>query len=580
MKRLRALTLSDFNVANFEAYLVNDPGEPFIEAVPADFGQAARLLADPSAPVWSPGPDLVTVWTRPEGVLESFARLLAGDGVDPGDLIGEVDGWLSLVAGVRERTGTVFVPTWTLPPRSLFPSQEMDPAYGVDAALLRMNLRMAERLGGVPGIHVLNADRWTSGPLSHNPKLWYMSKIPFANEVFRRAVATIKAALRGRAGAARKLILLDLDDTLWGGIVGESGWERVALGGHDPIGEAYVDFQRALKALTRRGVILGIVSRNDEGVALEAIRQHPEMVLRLEDFAGWRINWGDKARNVADLVEELNLGLHSTVFIDDDPAQRARVAEALPEVLVPDWPQDRMLYRRALEELGCFDAPALSAEDRKRAGMYAVERSRREARRSVGSMDEWLGSLGTVVTVEPLGAGNLPRAAQLLNKTNQMNLSTRRMSEAELQDWAGAEGRAVWTFRVADRFGDLGLTGLLGVEDEGSGRGRVVDFVLSCRVFGRKVEETMLAVAIHEARSRGLEEVVLEYLPTARNGPCLEFLRRCGLVEREGGGTSFAWDCGRMYAVPDQVRLEDPTGALSSLAEAVETGASAAGRSR
>ncbi|MGH7557116.1 MAG: HAD-IIIC family phosphatase [Gemmatimonadota bacterium] len=575
-RRLRALTLSDFNASNFEAYLTNDPDEPPIEAIESDFGQVSRLVADPGAAVWSPRPDLTMIWTRPEGVIASFARLCAGEEVDDGEVLREVDAWLDLVAGVRKRTGVVFVPTWTPPGRSIFPSQEMDLERGIDGMLLRMNLRLAKRLGGLPGVHVLNATRWAAGPQSFSPKLWYMSKTPYANEVFRSAVSTIKAALRGLAGAARKLIILDLDDTLWGGIVGEVGWERVILGGHDPIGEAYVDFQLALKALTRRGIVLGIVSRNEEAVALEAIRRNPEMVLRLDDFAGWRIDWGDKARNVADLVDELNLGLQSTVFIDDDPAQRARVAEALPEVLVPDWPQDRMLYRRALEDLGCFDAPAISEEDRGRAAMYVVERNRREARSTVGTVDEWLETLGTVVTVEPLGPGNLPRAAQLLNKTNQMNLSTRRMSEIELGDWAAAAERAVWTFRVSDRFGDLGLTGILGLEEE-DGRGRVVDFVLSCRAFGRKVEETMLAIAVREARSRGLVEVVAEYRPTARNRPCLEFLRRCGFAERNATIPTFVWDCDRPYGVPDTVRLEDPAGALPRPSEGAASSSSAGG---
>jgi FkbH-like protein len=163
------------------------------------------------------------------------------------------------------------------------------------------------------------------------------------------------------------------------------------------------------------------------------------MVLRLDDFAGWRINWSDKAQNLADLVRELNLGLDSVVFIDDHPVERARVREALPEVLVPEWPEDKRLYVQALLGLDCFDKPALTDEDRQRTQMYVQERKRTEARSSVGSMDEWLASLNMVVTVYPLDQGNLARVAQLLNKTNQMNLSTRRLSEPELLAWASGE---------------------------------------------------------------------------------------------------------------------------------------------
>ncbi|MEZ4484840.1 MAG: HAD-IIIC family phosphatase [Syntrophotaleaceae bacterium] len=174
-------------------------------------------------------------------------------------------------------------------------------------------------------------------------------------------------------------------------------------GGHDPIGEAYVDFQRELKALTARGIVLAIVSKNDEAVALEAIRRHPEMVLKENDFAGWRINWNDKARNVAELVADLNLGLQSTVFIDDNPAERARVKEQLPDVLVPEWPEDRTLYRQRLLELTCFDTPMLGSEDQQRTAMYVAERQRKEARVDVGSLHDWL-------EIDEGGAGTVARA--------------------------------------------------------------------------------------------------------------------------------------------------------------------------
>ena len=173
----------------------------------------------------------------------------------------------------------------------------------------------------------------------------------------REAAADIRAAFVGLRGAAKKLLVLDLDDTLWGGIVGDAGWENLRLGGHDPQGESFADFQRAIKNLKRRGVVLALVSKNEESVALEAIRNHPEMVLKEDDFVGWRINWTDKARNIAELATELNLGLQSVVFIDDNPVERARVREALPEVFVPEWPEDKLLYASAFGQLRCFDAP-------------------------------------------------------------------------------------------------------------------------------------------------------------------------------------------------------------------------------
>lgn len=388
-----------------------------------------------------------------------------------------------------------------------------------------------------------------------NPKLWFMSRTPFSSATFQEAAVTVKAAIRGALGMARKLVVVDLDDTLWGGIVGEVGPGHLRLGGHDAVGEAFADFQAALRQLARRGVLLGIVSKNDEATALRVIREHPEMVLRLEDFAGWRINWRDKAQNVADLTVELNLGLESVVFIDDNPAERARVREALPEVLTPDWPADVTRYREALAALRCFDQPTLSEEDRQRARMMQADRARHAVRAQVGSLDDWLKTLDMTVRIEPLGPDNLARAIQLLNKTNQMNLRTRRLDEAALLDWSRRDGRRTWVLRVADRLGDLGLTGLVSIEREGP-IAHLPDLLLSCRVMGRKLEHLMLALAIREAQRMGLQRVEARYLPTDKNGPCLTALRQCGL-DHDQTAHVFSWPTNRPYPFPPHLRVQE-----------------------
>jgi len=331
------------------------------------------------------------------------------------------------------------------------------------------------------------------------------------------------------------------------------GWENLRLGGHDAVGEAFVDFQRAAKQLTRRGVVLGVASKNTESVALQAMTEHPEMVLRPDDFVALKINWSDKARNIAEMAEELNLGLQSVVFIDDNPVERARVREALPEVLVPEWPEDKLLYPSAMLSLGHFDAPTVSREDVERTAMYASERKRDTLKQSVGSLDDWLMSLGIRVRAEPLNAANLARTVQLLNKTNQMNLSTRRFTEPELLEWTRGPDRMLWAVHVSDRFGDAGLTGVVSVEADG-GTARIVDFVLSCRVMGRRVEDTMTALAVEWARAHSLGSVSALYKPTAKNKPCHDFWKGTAF-ERDAEATTFTWDASRELPVPACVTL-------------------------
>ena len=322
------VAISDFHIENFTGLLTGDPGRPVVRAVSVPFGQVMQVLMDGRQACWAGRPDAAVIWTQPHGVIESFRRLRDGEPVALEMVLEEVDAFASAVIRASGRVTHLFIPTWVVPPYSSEPGLlEMRHTGGTTNILMRMNLRLAERLDQAPNIHVLNAQKWieAAGTRAFSPKLWYMAKVAFGQEVFQAAVLEIKAAMYGLTGQAKKLIIFDLDETLWGGVVGETGWEQLTLGGHDQAGEAFVDFQKALKALSRRGVLLGIVSKNDEAVALEAIRNRPEMVLTTDDLAGWRINWDDKAKNVAELVSELNLGLHSVVFIDNHPVERARV---------------------------------------------------------------------------------------------------------------------------------------------------------------------------------------------------------------------------------------------------------------
>jgi FkbH-like protein len=338
--------------------------------------------------------------------------------------------------------------------------------------------------------------------------------------------------MRGALGLAKKLVVVDLDDTLWGGVVGDVGWENLVLGGHDACGEAFVAFQKGLVALTRRGVAVAVVSKNDEATALEAMRSHPEMIVKPEMLAAHRINWRDKAQNIAEIAAELNLGLQSVVFIDDNPVERGRVGEALPEVLVPDWPRDPTHYPRALEALRCFDTPHVSKEDLARNAMYATERQRSALKNVATSIDEWLASLGLVVRFERIGKANIARAVQLLNKTNQMNLRTRRLSESELLAWEDDPAHEAWAVHVADRFGDAGLTGFFALSCDGD-KAKLEDWLLSCRVMGRRVEDTMVWAAASRARERGARSLVIEPIVTKKNKPCIDFFAGAGLP-REG----------------------------------------------
>ena len=559
---LRGVVLADFTTGELAARLADASDAPALAVTAAPYGQVIQALLAPSV---DEGTDFAVIWTRPDQISPAFGRLLRGEPATDIEVLGDVDVFCDAVMRGADRFRVVLVPTWTLSAEQRGLGM-LDARPGGSAwAIGCMNQRLMERLAQSPHVFVLDAGRWQAAA-GRTPrgaaKGWYVGKIAFSSDVIAEAARDIKAAVRGALGQARKLLVLDLDDTLWGGIVGDLGWERLCLGGPDPEGEALADFQRAVKRLARRGIVLAIASKNTEAVALEAIRSHPEMVLRPEDFVAWRINWGDKARNVADIAAELNLGLQSVVFIDDNPAERARVREALPEVLVPEWPADKLLYPQAFAALRCFDVPTVSAEDAARTALYAAEQRRSAARRDVGSVDDWLASLGVHVRVERLAASNVARATQLLNKTNQLNLTTRRLSEPEFLAWAAEPGHEVWTAHVGDRFGDAGLTGLLGLAQDGDCC-RIVDFVLSCRVMGRKIENALAHLAVARARVVGTTRVAAHYRPTPKNAPCLTFWQSSGfaaspVAAESDEGVHFTWDAALEYARPVTVALEVP----------------------
>lgn len=556
----KAILISDFNTDGFARCLCGNDECPTIDVTVAPFGQVVPVLMKQDMECWKHQPDFAVVWTQPGAIIKSFNDILNYRRIPCSKIIDEVDAYASLLLTLQDRVGFTLVPTWSMSVcRRTLGISDMKTSVGITNILMRMNLRLSEQLDEAANIHLLDSQKWIelSGRNAFNPKLWYLGKIPFGNQVFLEAAKGIKSALRTRYGYSRKVIVVDLDDTLWGGIVGDIGWKNITLGGHDHIGEAFRDFQCALKSLKNRGILLVIVSKNEETIALEAIENHPEMALRLDDFVGWKINWEDKAKNIVDLISDLNLGLQSVVFVDDSPFERARVREALPEVFVPEWPSDKMLYKAALLNLGCFDTPCISNEDLKRTQMYLSERKRRDLRKKIKSLDEWFKDLRTQVIVEDLNEANIPRIVQLLNRTNQMNLGTRKMTESELISWAFEENNKLWTFRVSDKFGDCGLIGILSLETQDD-RGKIVDFALSCRVMGRRVEESMLYVAVEYVRSVGTEKIMAQYVPTERNKPCLDFWKKSGFKFNEKDNC-FSWKTKDTYILPSYIELSRKT---------------------
>jgi FkbH-like protein len=369
---------------------------------------------------------------------------------------------------------------------------------------------------------------WVGRERSHHPKTWYMASMRMAEtalpELARYSMRYVKALM----GLTKKCVVLDLDGTLWGGIVGEAGAEGIALGPTAP-GIEYVDFQRALLNLTRRGVLLAVCSKNNPEDALPVIRSHPHMVLREEHFAAMRINWKNKADNMAEIAEELNIGLDSLVFVDDNPNERELIRQLLPEVLTVDLPRDPSLYRRMLEDMTDFELLALTAEDEKRVAQYQANAKRRAEKVTAASLDGYLRSLEVQVEIGLATRDALGRLVQMFNKTNQFNLTTKRYQADDVSRFMESEKVRVYDLRVADRFGDHGLVGTAVVRTQDDGW-RIDSLLMSCRVMGLGVETAFLERICSDAASQRAVWLVGEYVQTKKNQPAKEFYRQHGFV--------------------------------------------------
>lgn len=339
----------------------------------------------------------------------------------------------------------------------------------------------------------------------------------------------------GGAGNTKKCLVLDLDNTLWDGVVGEDG-----LSGIKPNRK----LQEHILGLHKRGVILAINSKNNFEDAMEAIEKHPEMILRKNHFAAWRINWNNKAQNMAELANELSLGSDSFVFVDDDHLNLGLVRRNLPEVAAmhPDYVFD----------YAGFYSPVLTDEDVRRGEMYAQERQRKEHRESFKSPEEFLRDLKMEVMIESAKDENIPRISQLTQKTNQFNLTTRRYSEDDIRGLA-RDGWKIWTVGARDVFGDYGIVGCAML----SPGGRLDNFLLSCRVLGRGIETSLLAHVFQEAKRAGAAKLIAEFIPTKKNKPAENFLPEAGFsaVKKDEPGGFYEYDLSREYNAPDYIRI-------------------------
>ena len=382
-------------------------------------------------------------------------------------------------------------------------------------------------------VYEIGAHEW------FDPRFYLEAKMPCAPECLVRYAHSVMSLVRALRGRSRKVLVLDLDNTLWGGVIGDVGVDGIRIGQGSGEGEAFLAFQQFVRSLYDRGVVLAVCSKNDDALARGPFDVRHDMLIRLEHVSCFVANWNDKAQNLSHISETLQLGLDSFVFVDDNPVERAFVRRALPDVAVPDLPDDPAGYAHAVSLHRYFETTSFTAEDAHR-GVFYRENAARRALAANASLSDFLASLEMVARAERVTHVNIQRVTQLINKSNQFNLTTKRYTEAEIETIAGRRDWCTLAISLRDRCGDNGLISVLLFERVAKAL-RIDTWLMSCRVLQRGVEQFALAKAVAAARRLGCDSLEGTYSPTERNVMVSDHYQRLGFKPIGGNGTVTAW---------------------------------------
>lgn len=512
-----------------------------LEVVQPSYDQVAQEALTPDSKVNSSKPDAVLFALDYRGLP---LKLSLGDPESAAATVQGAIGYLQALSnGIKASTNAVCIfQSFAPPAESLFGSLDRTLPGTMRSLIDGINRELAEFVSGSGDVLLDVAGLAETVGLSdwHDPQLWNMAKFSFSDQLiplYADHVARVVAAIRGKSG---KVLILDLDNTVWGGVIGDDGLDGIQIAQGDARGEAHLAVQRLALDLRQRGIVLAVSSKNTDEVARAPFEKHPEMLLKLDHIAVFQANWNDKATNIQAIAEELSLGLDAMVFLDDNPVERGLVRKLLPQVAVPELPEEPAYYARTLAAGGYFEAVAFASEDLKRAGFYQDNARRASLQKQVGGVDAYLTSLEMTITFQPFDATGRARIVQLINKSNQYNLTTRRYTDPEVTEAENDASVFTLQVRLADIFGDNGMISVVICRPGESGEWEIDTWLMSCRVLGRKVEHMVLREILGQARVAGIHKLMGVYRPTERNKLVVDHYAKLGFAkagEEESGLT-------------------------------------------
>jgi FkbH-like protein len=476
-----------------------------IQSYIAPYGQYNQELLNPQSELYRFSPQITFLLIEADAVAsnQQLSRLE-----------GLVDAFLKNSTGILVINTFPACPSW---PFQVLPDQGR-------VLIEKLNTSIIERYQNQPRVQILDLDALAAYAGYQNamsPQMMSMAKIPFSEGFLEMLSRKVIAHIIATLGLTKKCLVLDCDNTLWGGIIGEDGLDGIQIG-HDSPGREYLEFQKAILELYEQGIILAINSKNNYADVMQVFNEHPQMLLREKHFASIVVNWEPKPQNMLKIAEQINIGMDTVVFIDDNPAERQMMRQSLPQIETIEMPADPSLFARALRETGLFARAYLTDEDKNRGQIYAAQRQRDQFQQSCATLEDFLKSLEMVVSIHPAGKDDIKRVAQLTQRTNQFNLTTRRYTEADITAMAKKPDWRIYVLGLKDKFGDNGTVGLAMVELKDKSR-RIDTFLMSCRVIGRQVEDALVDRICMDAVKADCTLIYAEYIPTVKNSLVANF---------------------------------------------------------
>jgi len=549
------LSLTKFRVAILRSFTV-EPMVPLLRAEAfahgidlavhvGDFNTYVQDIIDASSSLYRFAPNAVILAVRADEAAPELWRDFADLTPEAAQAAAErvAGGYEQRISTFRKHSqAALIVHALERPPAPALGVLDDQSESGQSGLIHRINGELRRIASGFRGVYMLDYDALVARHGSkqwHDERKWLTARLPIAAPHLLDMAREWMRFIVPLSGRASKVLVVDLDNTLWGGVIGEDGMAGIQVGAEYP-GAAYQALQRALLDLSRKGILLAVCSKNNQDDAMEALEKHPGMLTRAKHFAALRINWTDKAQNLREIAQELNVGLDSLAFLDDNPFEREQVRASLPEVSVIDLPKNPLQYAETVRNFAGFERLTLSSEDQQRTEMYAAQKERSTAEQTFQSKEDFFRFLEQEAELEPVTGLTLARVAQLTQKTNQFNLTTRRYSEAQIAELAKQATWHIFSIRVRDRFGDHGLVGVAMAHDEGE-QCEIDTFLLSCRVIGRTVETALLAHLAESAAQRGRKRLVGWFLPTKKNAPARDFYEQHGFARQKTTDQGSLW---------------------------------------